>query len=232
MNEIHIAVVEDEASYCEEIKGYLERFRLDNGLVLSVRFYNDGKEILDQYQVGHDIILMDIQMQFMDGMTAARKIRERDPDVVLIFLTSMAGYAIQGYEVDALDYILKPVSYDMFAMKLKRALQRIRYNEPYVILQVHDGSLKVNVSDIYYIESRSHQMIYKTKKGEYSCRGRMDDLEKEMKSLGFFRCNRGYLVNLANVSAVRGESCFVGGEELPVSRQKKAAFMNELAKVL
>ena len=172
-------------------------------------------------------------MRFMDGMTAAHKIRERDKEVVLIFLTSMAGYAIQGYEVEALDYILKPVSYDMFARKLDRAVANVQGNHTHsLVLQLKDGVVKVDAAEIRYIESRSHQMIYHLADAEYEVRGRLDDLEKHLIPYGFFRSNRGYLVNLYHITAVRDDCCVIGGEMLPVSRARKAALMEKLAEIL
>ena len=233
MSIIRIAVVEDDEREIRKVTEYLERFRDENGLVLNIRSFRDGEDLAEDYRPEYDLILMDIQMRFMDGMTAAQKIREADPEVTLIFLTSMAGYAIKGYEVDALDYILKPVSYETFARKLKRAVERLDQDRGHhLVLAMKDGMLKLDVSRILYIESRGHQMIYRTVDGEYETRGRMDDLEKELKPYGFFRSNRGYLVNMSRVAGVKDDCCLIGGDRLPISRQKKADFMRELTRLL
>ena len=144
----------------------------------------------------------------------------------------MAGYAIKGYEVDALDYILKPVSYELFARKLKRAVERLGQDKGHhLVLAQKDGMMKIDVSRILYIESRGHQMIYRTMDGENEVRGRLDDLEKELKPFGFFRSNMG-LVNLRRVAGIRDDCCLIGEDRLPISRQKKADFMRELTRLL
>ncbi len=233
MPAIRIALVEDDRRHIEIITEYLMRFRTEKGIALSVRVFSDGEDIVENYRPEYDIILMDIQMRFMDGMTAARKIREMDKETMLIFLTSMAGYAIQGYEVEARDYILKPVAYEVFAEKLGRAAQAVSNRQPGgVVLQLKDGMVRLDTARIFYIEARSHQMIYHTADGEYTVRGRLDDLEKEMIPYGFFRSNRGYLVNLYHITAVREDCCVIGGEMLPISRGRKNLLMGKLAEIL
>ena len=98
------------------------------------------------------LILMDIQMKFMDGMSAAEEIREKDSRVVIIFITNMTQYAVRGYEVDAMDYILKPVKYFTFSQKLQKALNRIRQRrEAFLTVAVKGGMYKIPVEDLFYI---------------------------------------------------------------------------------
>lgn len=105
----------------------------------------------------------------MDGMTAAKNIRKLDDAVVIMFITNMTQYAVQGYEVDALDYIIKPVEYFAFSQKLEKAVGRIRRRKRfYVTIPVEEGIQKLDVSSIYYIEARGHQAVYKTDSGAYT----------------------------------------------------------------
>ncbi|MDD4525158.1 MAG: response regulator [Lachnospiraceae bacterium] len=124
---------------------------------LRVLTFTDGDEIAEKYTGEYDIILMDIQMRFMDGMTAAEKIRKVDSDVIIMFLTNRTDYAIRGYQVDALDYVVKPVSYFSFAQKLDRALERVSNRQKsVVVLQTRSGVVKLDPADIYYVESDRH----------------------------------------------------------------------------
>lgn len=108
---IHIAIVEDEKSYIKQLTEYIDRFSREFSQEIKLSVFTDGDEILEKYTADYDIILLDIQMRFIDGMTAAEKIREMDKSVVIMFITNMTSYAVKGYEVDALDYMVKPVEY-------------------------------------------------------------------------------------------------------------------------
>ena len=102
-------------------------------------------------------------MEHMDGMKAAEWIRNLDEEVILIFITNMAQYAIRGYAVDALDYVLKPVSYFAFSQRLNRAIGRMKKREQKVIMvNIKGGAVRVNVANIYYIESQGHTLILHT----------------------------------------------------------------------
>ena len=117
----HIAVVEDDSSASQQIQNYLSLYQKGNEQEFSVTVFADGLSILEDYHPTWDIILMDIEMPLMDGMTAAKRIRELDQSVIIIFITNMAKYAIKGYEVGALDFVLKPVSYFAFSLKITKA---------------------------------------------------------------------------------------------------------------
>ena len=121
----HIAVVEDDSSASQQIQNYLSLYQKENEQEFSVTVFADGLSILEDYHPIWDIILMDIEMPLMDGMTAAKCIRELDQSVIIIFITNMAKYAIKGYEVGALDFVLKPVSYFAFSLKITLSLIHI-----------------------------------------------------------------------------------------------------------
>ena len=108
---IKIAIVEDEAMYAKQLEEFLHQYEAENHEAFDITIYSDGDQIVNKYKSQFDIILMDVEMKFMDGMSAAEEIRKMDSEVVIIFITNMAQYAIRGYAVDALDYVLKPVSY-------------------------------------------------------------------------------------------------------------------------
>lgn len=119
---ITIAIVEDEDSYAEQLKDYINEYQKELGQRFKTIRFSDGDEIVEKYTGEYDIILMDIQMRFMDGMSAAEEIRKLDSEVVIMFITNMTNYAIRGYAVDAMDYVLKPVSYFAFSKNWKEQL--------------------------------------------------------------------------------------------------------------
>ena len=228
-----IAIVEDEDAFAEDLQNYLLQFQKESGERFLIRRYTDGDEIAEGYSGDHDVILMDIQMRFMDGMTAAEKIRELDREVIIIFITNRADYAIRGYQVDALDYVLKPVNYISFAQKMRRALERLgNRQQEQVVLNTRSGMLRVDTGKIYFVESEGHQLLYHTAIGDHYVRGRMQDAEEMLSGRDFFRINKGSLVNMKHVDGVQDGCCLVHGAKLLISRARRAQFMAALAKYL
>ena len=115
---IRLAIVEDEDLYANQLIEFVNRFKQESNEVFNIVRFRDGDEIVERYKATYDIIFMDIQMQFMDGMAAAKRIRELDSEVIIMFITNMTNYAIMGYEVGALDYIVKPIDYFSFRKKI------------------------------------------------------------------------------------------------------------------
>lgn len=124
---IRVALVEDEESSQRTLTEYLERFSQEINEKIHVSIFPDGAEIVEDYRGNYDIILMDILMRYMDGMEAASEIRKVDKEVVILFITSTPQYVMKGYTVDALDYVLKPVSYFAFSQRMQRALERMKH---------------------------------------------------------------------------------------------------------
>lgn len=136
-----IAIVEDQEETRESLNRFVRQYAQEQGLQVEISLITDGAEIAEHYTPGFDIIFMDVEMPRLDGFGAAEAIRAVDADVVLVFVTNMAQYAIRGYEVDALDYVLKPVNYYQFCTKLSRAIQRVqRRRGGQVVLQLAGGA--------------------------------------------------------------------------------------------
>lgn len=229
MYNYHIAVVEDETLFAKQLDDYIHRYEEERGKQIKVTHFSDGEDITDNYSGDYDIILMDIQMRFMDGMTAAEKIRELDHEVIIMFITNMIQYAVRGYEVDAMDYVVKPVEYFAFSQKLDKAIGRLKKtDEVYVSVITEDGLQKLKVEEIYYVESQGHYARYHTERGDFSSRMALKELELELGKLGFFRCGKGFLVNMVHVDGVSGSDCIIQGERIPISRNKKKDFMELL----
>ena len=226
---LNIAVVEDDEGSLDRITGFIDRFGAERGLELRVARFRDGGEILTNYRPGFDIILLDIEMPNVDGMSAAEDIRRQDEEVVLVFVTNMAKYAVQGYSVGALDFILKPVEYDTFALKLSRAVSRVKSREDaQVLLTTSEGAVRLDTRQIYYVEVQNRILYYHTDQGVYKVRGTMQGAERELEERHFVRCNYWYLVNLRHVSEVRDNVAVVAGDSLEISRRNRGGFLHAL----
>ena len=138
----------------------------------------------------------------------------------------MAQYAIRGYAVDALDYVLKPVSYFAFSQRLSRAIGRMKKRETKMIMvSMKGGTVRINIANIYYIESQGHTLILHTILGDYETTGTMKEMEEKLADMNFCRGNKGYLINLAHVDGITDGCAMVKGEQLVLSRARKKEFM-------
>ncbi len=225
---IHIAIVEDDNHDKTRLKECLKRYEEETGRRFEITEFSDGEDIITEYTAKYDLILMDIEMTFLNGMSAAQRIREIDSDVELIFITNMPQYAIQGYKVNALDYLLKPVSYFSFMETLKKALKRIGTSEKkYVLVATKGGKMKMDISEICYVEVLDHLLLYHTIEGVYEARGTLKDSLSQLDKR-FFSCNRNYVVNLDYVEHYRGNNLTVNGDILVMSRGRRNAFLDAL----
>ena len=226
---INLAIVEDEDTYAAQLTEFVEKYQTESGNYFKITRFRDGDEIANGYKSQFDIILMDIEMKLMDGMTAAEEIRRLDQDVVIMFITNMTSYAIRGYQVDALDYVVKPVSYFAFSQKLDRAIGRIRKSSSNIIsIDMPTGVKKLDIDNIFYIESEGHNLNFYTSGGQFTIRAKLSDFEHQLSPYNFFRSNKGYLVNLKYVDGVENGACLIAGKQLLISRARKNDFMSAL----
>jgi DNA-binding LytR/AlgR family response regulator len=150
-----IAIVDDQESAVVSLETCLEKYGQEHGEVFQVQVFSDGFSFLDSYQPEYDIVFMDIDMPGMNGLKAAHRLREKDELTELIFVTNLAHYAINGYEVRALDFVVKPVQYKKFSYKLERALRMLPQKDRAVIMLKTDrGMIAVEQNDIIYVEVR------------------------------------------------------------------------------
>ena len=188
-----------------------------------------GQDALNKVgQLKPDVITSDIEMPGMDGVETARNLRKIDKNVILLFVTRMTQYACRGYEVEALDFIVKPVDKYSFALKIARAVSRsaARYGNT-LMFRVDGEYVSIRLNMLKYVETDGHYVVYHTFDGLFREYASLKSVEKRLGE-NFVRCNSCYLVNLRFVTGVRKNNVVIDGEELPISRPKKQEFMNAL----
>lgn len=164
---LRTAIVEDEDAAARDLEECLKRYCEARGITCSTERFRDGKTFLEQYSPRYDLIFMDIRMPKVDGMAAAQRLRELDRVTALVFVTSMVQYAVKGYEVEALDFIVKPVRYSSFEMKMRWILQAVDLKKGReVLLNVGDTVRVLTSSSIYYVEVMDHDLTYRTSQGD------------------------------------------------------------------
>lgn len=231
---IRIALVDDEAQHKTALEKHLAAFFRGKEAYQCVSF-SDALELLDDYDFSYDIIFLDIDMKLSNGMEAAKRLRKIDGRVALIFETQLAQYAVEGYLVDAVGYLVKPIEYYTLSLVMTKALsalQKSRQTKKIIVME-EDRKIIVDAADIRYIEVLNHMLIHHTVHGEHRDWNTLNQREKELTPFSFFRCHRCYLVNLRQVTGIdtARDQVLLGDTRLPVSRGKKAALMDALMKL-
>jgi DNA-binding LytR/AlgR family response regulator len=227
---LKVAIVDDEPHWLSVLSSYLKRYGQEHDLTFTVSYYQNGAKFLEEYRCDCDIVLMDIEMPGIDGMRISQQLRKLDGEVSLIFITRMAQYALQGYDVQARYFLVKPISYNDFAFKLTATIQWLKQQtDGFILVNAENATRKVPLNSIYYIEVVKHCMILHTTDGEIEQWNKpLKDMEAQLAPYNFVRCSSGFLINLKYIQRVQGNSVFVADREIPISRNKKAEFLSAL----
>lgn len=228
-----IAIVDDDSKDRRSVELLIRKYFAEEGENCDITLFPEAVSFLKSYQYEYQLIILDIDMPGLGGIDAAKKLRERDPDVVLMFVTNMPQYALDGFAVDAVDYIVKPVSYPEFRLKMMKAMRYIRAGlDRRIAIRTTDGTVQIAASDIRYIESQLHYVIFHTVSGNLRARASLRDIEPKLSDLHFARCSASYLVNLRFVDSMHGDDLVVGGDLLRISRGKKQEFLSAFTRYI
>lgn len=220
-----VAVVDDIPRDAQLLVQYLNRFQAEQDISMQIDPFYASIDFLEEYDGTFDIVFLDIEMPGTDGLTAAREIRSRDDAVAIIFITNMAQYAIHGYEVNAVDFMIKPVGYFNFAQKLAKAIRFLRRRSQHTVLLVgEDGVIRLSASDVWYVEKDRDNLVYHTRQGVFRKRGTMKAEKELLQGLPFEECTVGCLVNLEAVQRIGREHVYLKEGQLPLSRRMKKDF--------
>ncbi len=228
---IRIAIVENDLSDASSLREEIERYyALNSFLDYKIEMFANPFAFLDGEGNEYDLIFLDILMPNMNGMDLAFSIRERNSKSILVFVTNLLGYAIKGYQVDALDYIVKPVNGEHLAKTMDKAMNEIKSRESRFIALKNKTSVKVaSVKDILYFEADSHLISYYFADGEsFSL---WSTLKKEAERFDdgiFIKINASQCVNSAHISYFDSNKLIVGGKTLFFSRLYKKEAHKEI----
>ena len=222
---IGVAIVEDLTWERQILRSFLERYQNENKVSLEILEFSDGADLLSDYPAGLNLLLMDIQMEHTDGIETARRVREFDSTVTLIFITNMIQYAIKGYQVDALNFMVKPIEYSVFSAEITRALSRMARRSIVLTIKNNEGIFTVDSSDIGYVEAFNHRTILHTRSRMIPTGQTMAGIQKSLSGFPFFRCHTAFLINMDCIERVYGNDVWIFGRQLPVSKHRRKEFM-------
>ena len=216
-----IAVCDDRQTDRDYLASLLEEWAASVGHIVQSRLFPSAEAFLFCYEEDKswDMLLLDIEMDGMDGVTLAKKVRRENRTVQLIFVTGYSEYISEGYEVSALHYLVKPIRRDKFFTVLDRAAEQCARNGHFLTLAQSKEMIRLPLYEICYLEaSRNYVTIHGENGQNYTIRHTLSELERELDDR-FFRTGRSYIVNLACIRKVtRTDIHLKNGELVPLPR--------------
>lgn len=230
---LQLAVCDDEKVFRSDLRKILGTELELCGIDYHISEFTSGEELIAGLEKADcQILFLDIEMKGIDGVEAARRLRETKRQMEIVFVTSYADFVFQGYEVRALNYILKPYEPEKIAAVLHTALEALDIEaEKYYVIDQRGGSIRVPLSSVKYFSSERRTVYAVTTEREYTFYEKLSDLETELPDT-FVRIHNRYLVHLKYLEAVRQNTAVVDGEELPVSRSCKSGLSIAFAKYM
>lgn len=227
---INIVVVEDQDTEYHSLVPMLTTYFNNKDREFKLSRYVNGKDFLKNYSTDTDIVLMDIELKDSNGMDAAMSLRKIDHDVIIIFTTKMSQFAVKGYQVNALDFIVKPYTYESLSFRLDRAMRILDEKSPYFMVKTKEGLQMLNPKDIIYIDVFGHSLGFHTNKGTIYVWGSLSEYEEKLSPYGFLRCSNSTLVNYSRIRTIQiMDITLDNGDIVQISHPRKKSFMTSLA---
>lgn len=216
-----IAICDDEQNQIEYITSIAASWSAHEGHGCEIRTFASAEAFLFEYEEdkAYDILLLDVEMKNMNGIELAKRIRKDNNRAEIIFITSHFEFVGEGYEVDALHYLIKPISVEKLTQVLTKAAEKLSVEPPSVVISCEGETVKLYESDILYVESFLHYIVIHMKDNEYKIKENISVFENRV-SDDFYRIHRSYLVSLKHITRISRTSVNIGNTELPLSRGK------------
>ena len=227
---INIAIIEDEREDFEYLAEGVQKYSESSGEPVAIRRYESALKFLDEYKFDFDIIFMDIELPDINGVLASEKLRSKDNNVALVFVTNLAHLAIKGYAVSAADFIVKPVNYYKLSALLEKLVKNIKlHRDNYIMISTANGMERISLSEVLYVEAEAHRITFHLMQREVTYSGTLTACERLLPQQNFVRCYQSFIVNIQYVEACSGaELRLKDGTVIPVSRSKKKQVMQKL----
>ncbi len=237
MSRYKVAVCDDDIKQLNNLCALIDHALEEQEAGHDVTRFSSGEDIADaivRQGKKFDILFLDIIMDELSGVEAAHRIREKDKDVSIVFITSSPNFVFEGYDVHALHYILKPVDKEKLAGVLMYDLER-RFEKNYLDIRVSGSVSRIPFKDIVYLESKGRKVIITAKSKNYETYGSLSQFANQLPSSSFISCHKSFLVNLNHVSQItRTKFTIATGQTIPISKacypDAKRAFINFLGK--
>ena len=230
------AIIEDDLLHADLLEKYLLEWSNAKNILLEIDKYKNAESFLFEWEpgLGFDVLFIDIRMQEINGMEMAKSVRKKDSGINIIFTTGITGYMEEGYEVEAMHYLLKPVDNKKLERVLQRAVIKIeKSTQEFIIASKERQTIKLFLDDIYYFEIKGRLINVHGIKDIFTYYEKIGVLEESLKDKGFFRCHKSYLINLKYVDAYnRQEAILENGEKIVISKRRYEKFCKAVLGVM
>lgn len=227
-----IAIVEDDRQTQVYIQKLIESSAKELNENIIIDIFSDGLEFIDQFNSEYNIIYLDIEMKFLDGMKTAEKIREVDSEVLIVFITNYSQMAIEGYSVDATDFLLKPLNQFTFHEHFKKIIKKLKFTDKPFHLKISGAIIRISQNSILYIESNGHYLDVVTVDEKYTIIDTLKTTETKLDPFQFFRCSNSHIVNFDYIKKFDKNTVYIKDKELPISRSRKKEFLDRFTHYL
>ncbi|MFA9377723.1 MAG: LytR/AlgR family response regulator transcription factor [Lachnotalea sp.] len=223
---INVAICDDNTMFCTQLNNFIERFNEEYNTNCEVEIFNSGFELLCQYTDEFKIIILDIEMEGINGIETALEIRKKNQKVIIWFLSVSTSYIMEGYKAEAYRYLIKPLSYEEF---LKEFCASIKWmEEKYyssIVVEYKNKTYYLDSNDILFIEVFGHNLIYHLMNEAVTGKDTMNNIEIELQKFNFLRIHRSYLINLKKVKTFsKTEVVMLNNKRIPISKYKEKEF--------
>ncbi len=230
---LSIAVCDDEVIECCSMARKIQDILEEMKIPCIIRRFQSGRELLQALE-SFDIIFLDIIMQDLDGMKTAQIFREKASDKILIFVSSSREYVFEAYDVEAFQYLLKPVDDRKLKSVLQKAVHKTeRRSQEFIIVSRERQKKKLFLDDIYYFEIKGRIVDVHGPEGIFTYYEQIGELENKLRDKGFFRCHKSYLINLKYVDGYNGQEAILeNGEKIVIAKRRYDKFAQKVLKVM
>lgn len=227
----NVAICDDEINMQKKLCDYFQDFSDENSDTFQIFCFSSGEELIAAMPSDTHLLLLDIAMDGMSGIETAKLLRQKYPDLCLVFITSMTQHALDGYSVHAYGFLPKPLTYEIFEYQLKDCLHYLAVHQGGILtLQSNTDIDLIHTREIVYIEIYRHKatIVFPTHRKDYIIS--LSDLENQLDGYGFYRCYKSYLVNFRQISSIESDRLLLkNGDYIPLSRYRRQKFLTEFA---
>jgi DNA-binding LytR/AlgR family response regulator len=222
----NIAILDDEAKDSHLLERYLKLFFSTRDDAYEIHIFSDPFLFLGTLSENYDVIFLDIDMPDLNGLAVAKRVREISQEVALVFVTNLAQYALNSYEYAALDYLVKPVDYPLFDIKMRKVMDYLsKLQDVMIPIQTDEKLLILPLQSILYFQVQGHSIFYRTDKGNFLVRNSLKNVLSSLPPHRFGQCNRNTCVNLSRLTSFQDDRLMLGSLSIAVSRRFRKSFM-------